>query len=113
MMDTVLRVLLGTECSVYVDDIVIYSSSEYEHAKSLENVLERFDRANLQLQPGKCVCAQPRLRYLGLVLSKDGISPSTEKVKAVKQYPAPKSVKEIRAFSGLASFYRRLIPTLI
>ena len=54
--------------------------------------------------------AQPQIPYLGFVLSQDGITPSPEKVKAVKQYPAPKSVKEVRAFLGLASFYRQLIP---
>ena len=110
MMDTVLRDLLGTECSVYINDIVILSSSVSEHAKRLESVLERFHRANLQLHPGKCVFAQLQVQYLGFVLSQNGISPSPEKVKAVKQYPAPKSVKEVRAFLGLASFCRRLIP---
>ena len=80
MMDTVLRDLLGTECSVYVDDIVIYSSSASEHAKSLENVLERYDRANLQLHLGKCVFVQPQVQYLGFVLSKDGISPLSRAV---------------------------------
>jgi len=110
MMDRVLRDLLGTECSVYVDDNLVYSSSASEHAKRLENVLHRFDRAYLQLHPGKCVFAQPQVQYLGFVLSNDGISLSPEKVKAVKEYPAPKCVKEVRAFLGLASFYRRLIP---
>jgi len=57
MMDTLLRDILGTECSVYVKDNVIYSSSASEHAKRLENILDRFDRANLQLHPGKYVFA--------------------------------------------------------
>ena len=95
---------------MYFDDIVIYSSSASEHAKRLENVLERFDRANLQLHPGNCVFAKPQVQYLGFILSKDGISPSPEKLKAVKQYPAPKCVKEVRAFWGFTSFYRRVIP---
>jgi hypothetical protein len=108
-MDTVLKDLVGTECIVYVDDVIVFSSSAEEHARRLENVLKRFDRANLQLHPGKCVFAQPQVQYLGFVLSQEGITPP-EKVKAVKQYLAPKSVKEVRAFLGLASFYRKLIP---
>ena len=96
LMDTVLKVLLGTECCAYID-IVVFSSSADEHARRLEHT-HRFDRASLQLHPGKCVFAQPQVQYLGFVLSRNGIAPSPEKVKAVKQYPAPKSVKEVRAF---------------
>jgi hypothetical protein len=110
LVDTVLKDLVGTECSVYVDDVIVFSSSAEDHARRLENVLQRFDRANRELHPGKCVFAQPQGQYLGFVLSQEGITPSPEKVKAVKTYPAPKSVKEVRAFLGLASFYRKLIP---
>jgi hypothetical protein len=56
------------------------------------------------------VFAHPQVQYLGFVLSQNGIAPSTEKVNAVKQYPLPKNVKDVRAFLGLASFYRRLVP---
>ena len=111
MMDRVLKDLVVTACSVYVDDVIVYSSSADEHARRLENVLQRFDRANLQLHPGKCVFAKTQVQYLVYVLSQNGITPSPEKVKALKQYPAPKNVKEVRSFLGLASFYRKLIPT--
>ena len=76
----------------------------------MENVLQRFEAANLQLHPGKCVIAQPKVQYLGYVLSEEGITASPDKIKAVKQYPTPKGVKDVRAFIGLASFYRRLVP---
>jgi hypothetical protein len=52
------------------------------------------------------------VQYLGFVLSEDEISASPDKVKAVRDYPVPKGVKEVRAFLGLASFYRRLVPNL-
>ena len=74
-----------------------YSQRE-EHAARLENVLERFDKANLQLHPGKCAIAQPRVNYLVYVLSDNGVSASADKVKAVKNYPTPRSPKEVRAF---------------
>jgi hypothetical protein len=76
----------------------------------LENIFQRFEKANLKLHPGKCVFAQPQVKYLGFVLSENGVSASADKVKAVKEYPIPKNAKDVRAFLGLASFYRRLVP---
>ena len=93
-----------------MDDVIVYSSSADEHARKLENILQKFDRANLQLHPGKCVFAQLQVQYLGYVPLQNGINPSPEKVKAVKQYPAPKNEKEVRSFLGLISFYQKLIP---
>jgi hypothetical protein len=104
LMDTVLKSLVGTECFVFIDDIVVFSSTTEEHALRLENVLRLFDQANLLLHPGKFMFAQPRVQYLGFVLSEDGISASPDKVKAVKDYPVPQNVKDVRAFLGLASF---------
>ena len=74
----------------------------------LGDVIQRFDKANLQLHPGKCVFARPQVNYLGFVLSEKGVSASP-KIKAVRNYPIPKNVKDVRAYLGLASFYRRLI----
>jgi hypothetical protein len=101
-MDIVLKNLIGTECWIFIEVIVIFSKSAQEHALRLENVLQRLDKANLQLHPGKCVCAH----YLGYVLSEKGVSASPDKIKAARDYPVPKSVKDVRAFLGLASFYR-------
>ena len=65
LMDIVLRNLVGTECFVFIDDLVIYSKTPEEHALRLENVLQRLEKANLQLHPGKCAFAQPKVQYLG------------------------------------------------
>ena len=54
--------------------------------------------------------AQPKVQYLGYVVSRDGITASPDKVKAVRQYPIPRNVKDVRSYLGLVSFYRRLIP---
>jgi hypothetical protein len=109
MMDVVLRNLVCTEAWIFIDDVIVFSKSAEEHAQRLGNVLQRFDEANLQLHPGKCVFAQPKVQYLGYVLSDKGVSASPDKVKAVERYPTPKNVKDVRAFLGLASFYRRLV----
>jgi len=102
LMDTALKNLVGTECYVFVDDIIIPSSSTEEYAKRLENVLKRVDETNLQLHPEKCAIAQFRVQYLGFVLSGNGISASLEKVKTVKTYPTPQNLTDVRAYLGLA-----------
>ena len=105
--------LVGTECWVFIDDVIIFSKSAQEHAPRLENVLQRFDKAILQLHPGKCVFAQPQVQYLGFVLSEKGVSASPDKIKAARDYPTPRNIKDVRAFLGLASFYRRLVPLFL
>jgi hypothetical protein len=110
LVDLVLKNLKGTECWVYIDDIILFGKTAEEHAERLAHVLERLEKANLQLQPSKCVFASNQVDYLGHVISKEGIKASPEKVKAIREYPIPRTVKDVRAFLGLASYYRRLVP---
>jgi len=109
-MDLVLKNMTGTECRVFIDDVIVYSDTAEEHAKRLSDVFERFRRANLQLQPEKCVFAKDKVTYLGFELSYRGIEASPDKVKAVQNFPTPQSVKDVTSFLGLASFYRGLVP---
>jgi len=109
-MDLVLKDLIGDELHVFIDNVIVFSKTAEEHAARLEHVLDRFDKANLQLHPQKCSIARPQVNYLGYVLSQDGITASPDKVKAVRNYPKPANFEDVRAFLGLASFYRRLVP---
>jgi len=67
-MDSVLKNLAGEECYVFIDDVIIFSKTAAEHAARLENVLARFEKANLQLHQGKSVIAKPQVNYLDYVL---------------------------------------------
>ena len=78
-MGNVLKNLVGTECWIFIDDVV-YPTSAEEHALRLENVLTRFEEANLKLHHGKYAFAQSHVRYLGFVLSKRGVSSFPDKV---------------------------------
>jgi len=95
----VLKNLVGDECWIFIDGL-IFSRSAEEHGLRLENVLQRFDKASLQLHPEKCVFAKPQVQYLGFMLSENGFSASPNKVKAMKEYPTLKNAKDVMAFFG-------------
>ena len=84
--------------------MILFSKSAEEHVLRLEHVLRRFDEANVQLHPRKCVFSQSRVKYLGFVLSENGVLASTDKVKAVRVYPTTTNVREFRECLSLCSF---------
>ena len=91
LMDLVLRDLVGNGCYVFAEDVIVYGNTIEVHISRLSHVVERFDRANLHLQAGKCVFAQPQVEYLGYIVSRDGIRASPDKTKAVKNLPIPRT----------------------
>lgn len=109
-MNSVLTGLEGVHCFVYLDDIVIYSHCLSSHMKRLSLIFERLRNFNLKLQPEKCEYLRKEVAYLGHIISDEGVKPNPEKIKAVTQFPVPKSVKDIQSFLGLVSYYRRFIP---
>jgi Reverse transcriptase (RNA-dependent DNA polymerase). len=109
LMDLVLTGLQGIELFVYLDDIVIYASSLNEHEIKFRKLMERLRSANLKLQPDKCEFLRKEVGYLGHVIGKDGVRPDPGKIEAVKNFPIPRNVKNIRQFLGLAGYYRRFI----
>lgn len=94
----------------YLDDIAIFSLTWDEHIKHLQVILERIKNANLTIKPSKCKFVQEEVKYLGHVVGKGKRSPAELKVKAIQNFPTPTCKTEIRAFLGLAGYYRRYIP---
>ena len=109
-MNTVLQGLIGRICFVYVDDIIIYSPSQEKHVDHLQQVLQRMEDAGLKLKANKCNIGHPKVDLLGYVVSKDGISPSTEKVAAMRNMNPPRSKKELQSFLGTVNYYRQCVP---
>ena len=95
--------------SVYLDDVIVYSETLEDHLKHLQRVMERFMKAGLKLKPGKCHFVCKEVQYLGHTITTQGIQPNKDRVIAVQDYPVPTSVKEVRQFIGLVSYYRRFI----
>lgn len=110
LMDSVLAGLQGSEMFVYLDDIVIYSSSLREHEIKFNKLARRLEAANLKLQPGKCEFLRKEVIYLGHIITEKGVKPDPCKTNAVSMFPEPKNIKQIRQFLGLVGFYRRFIP---
>ena len=94
----------------YLDDILVYSRSFEDHMATFRRVFQRFREANLKLSPKKCNWFQREVAFFGFLVSKDGIATHPDKIGKVKHFPKPRSPKEVRAFLGLASYYRRYIP---
>jgi len=109
VMDRVLCGIKGMECLVYLDDVIIYSSTFGEHCERLHHVLDRLQRANLKIKLEKCEFAKERVKYLGHLVTADGVQPDPDKITAVKEYPRPQTIKDVRAYLGLAGYYRRFV----
>ena len=110
VMDAAMAGLNFEICLVYLDDIIVMSKTVDEMLERLRAVLERLRMANLKLKPSKCQILQTRIEFLGHVITKTGVETDPKKVSAVREWPTPKNVHDVRAFLGLCSYYRRFVP---
>ena len=109
LMDLVLCGLSYQTCMVYLDDIIVFAPDFDGHLDRLEEIFQRLRSANLKLHPGKCSLLQRRVAFLGHVVSATGIEVQAEKTDAVKDWPVPRNLREVRSFVGLCSYYRRFV----
>ena len=108
---TLWRCVLGTSnmspcCSI----LMIFAYSQKWPIKCIELVFSHLKEFNLKIKPKKSYFFQTSITFLGHILSADGVSPNPEKVAKIKDWPIPKTPKEVHSFIGLASHYRRFIP---
>src|SRR5580765_527814 len=109
LLDTVIGPTLEPHVFVYLDDIIVISRTFDEHLRLLREVFQRLRNARLRLNPEKCRFCVESLKYLGHVVDRKGIRTDPEKISAVANWPEPRSVKQVRQFLGMASWYRRFI----
>jgi hypothetical protein len=106
LLDYVTQGLKGVY--VYIDDVIVTSNTHDEHLRSMQEVLARFRKYNLKCRLSKLGAGE--VNYLGYNISqKEGIRAGEAKTRAVRAWPAPSSVTEIKQFLGLCSFFRRTI----
>jgi transposase InsO family protein len=109
-MDKVLAPLIGKSIYIYVDDIVVYSPNNCQHAKDLEAVFKCLREAGLRMNPDKCTFARAEVKLLGYIVGGEGIRSNPEKVEAIVRMAPPTTVKGVRSFLGMAQYYRQTIP---
>ncbi|UYV70790.1 K02A2.6-like [Cordylochernes scorpioides] len=110
LMETVLQGIPLETCLVYLDDIIVMGKSFEEHLINLERVLQKIRGARLKLNPRKCKPFKEKVRYLGHVISRQGIQTDPDRTETVRQWPVPRDVHQLRSFLGLCSYYRRFVP---
>lgn len=110
-MDIILGHEVRDYCVNYLDDLAIITTGTFnQHLEHLDTVLGKIQEAGLTCNVSKCEFLCKEVKMLGYIISTSGLRTDPEKVKAIQEFPAPKKLKQIRAFLGLCNFYRRFIP---
>lgn len=109
VMDIVLKGLINKICVVYLDDILIFSTSLEEHLEHLTLVFERLRESNLKIQLDKSEFIRRDVEFLGHIITPEGIKPNKKKIEAIENFPLPRTQTQIKSFLGLIGYYRKFI----
>ena len=93
----------------YLDDILVFAPSFEEMQRRLELVLSRLSKEGLKLKPSKCHLFKSSVKYLGHIVSDEGIKTDPDKTRCVAEWKRPQTETELRSFLGFANYYRRFI----
>jgi len=97
------------DTAIFIDDILVATDTEEEHDKLVEEVLKRLEENNLFVKLEKFIWKVREVEFLGVIISPREVEMQKEKVEGVLNWPAPRNVKEVQKFLGLANYYRRFI----
>ncbi|GFX16203.1 retrovirus-related Pol polyprotein from transposon 297 [Trichonephila clavipes] len=109
-IDIILKPVIGRFVMVYMDDVIITSLSFNEHIDHLNQVFTLLRDAGLTLNKDKCHFARDKLKYLGLIISKEGIETDNSKVRAIAEMKPPKNNRKVSKFLGMVGWYQKFIP---
>ena len=96
-------------CQIYLDDVIVVSKTYSEHIDRLKQVFNRFRQEGMKLSPQKCHLFRDKVRYVGHIVSSDGIATDPEKTSKIAQWPEPRNCDELRTFLGFTGYYRRYV----
>jgi hypothetical protein len=109
LINDVLRDMINHFVFVYLDDILIFSKSRHEHCQHVRQVLQRLLKNHLYVKPEKCEFHVTDVAFPGFIIKQGQVLMDSKKTQAVRDWPVPKTVKEVQQFLGFANFYRRFI----
>jgi len=110
IMNNLFRDLINQgDTATFIDNILVAIDTEEDYDKLVEEVLRRLEENNLLVKPEKCKWKVREVEFLGVVIGPKGVEMQKEKVEGVLSWPAPRNVKEVQRFLGLANYYRRFI----
>ncbi len=109
MMKKLFEDYIGKFVEMYVNDIIIYSKNFEEHLIHLKKVFKALDEVNLKLSIEKSKFCQKKVKFLGYIVSEQGIKVDKKKIQSIREFPIPKNLRELRGFLGLTSYYKKFI----
>jgi hypothetical protein len=109
LMNSVFMDYLDKFMVVFIDDILIYSQNEQEHEEHLRKVLQRLRDCQLYAKLSKCKLWISEVLFLGHIINREGLAVDPKKVTTILDWKAPKDVRGIKSFIGIAGYYRRFV----
>lgn len=102
-----LEPFLNRCAAAYIDDVTVYSSALYQHIRDLDDILARFEEVKMKCSSKKCDFIRKRIEFLGFIVMPSGVTPLPSRLQQIQDFPRPSNATAVRAFLGLANFYRR------
>ena len=97
------------QCVIYLDDVLIFSNTLEEHKTTLQEIFNTIKSANIKLSPKKCTFLKHQVKYLGHVISENGIQTDPDKIDKIKNLPLPKTEDQLVSFLGFCGYYRKFV----
>lgn len=97
-------------CYCYLDDFLIFSKDEVEHKNHLRIIFQRLKDYGMVINVSKCIFGAREVSFLGYHISANGTKPLDTKIEAIKNFPVPNNIRQLRRFLGMINFYRRFLP---